>query len=234
MATDVTVVIPWRPTPDRVWAFNFAHAFWSDLGYQVCTTDTHGRFNLAKARNHGVATAETAGAKVVIVADADTICDAAAVRPAIAEAWANPTVVLPYTEYRSLQLAGTIELRNGTPPVDCQHMPVPVACSGIYVTTPATWWSIGGMDERFTVWAPEDYAFRLAHQTLLGHDEGRIPGHAYALHHEDQPGKATGPEYDQAVAHYQRYLTAHGDAPAMRELVGVGVGRQRPTPAVTR
>ena len=104
------------------------------------------------------------------------------------------------------------------PPELCSYTAVAGACSGVFVTTPATWWSIGGMDDRFTRWSPEDWAFRLAHETLIG-PLTRHEGAVFALHHQDQPGKMQGPEYDACVALYQRYVDAHGDAAAMRALV---------------
>ncbi|MGE3795098.1 MAG: hypothetical protein AB7I38_14385 [Dehalococcoidia bacterium] len=216
---DVALVIPWRPTPDRLRAFHHVVAEWQLLGYEPVAADAGGaRFNLAASRNLGVRRAEAAGARVVVVSDADTFPTALPLEDAVRAARSSNRVHLPYTEYRSLGLAGTLRLTRGAHPPEIPYQLVPGACSGVFVAAPATWWSIGGMDERFTVWAPEDYAFRLAHETLLGPLE-RHPGAVYALHHEDQPSKAQGPAYDACVALYQRYVEAHHDVDAMRALV---------------
>lgn len=233
MATRAAVVIPWRETPDRRDAFAYVWRFWRDLDLEVRVFDSdYSRpFNCAEARNRGVRWAQAGGYDVAIVCDADTFGDAAVIRHAV-DAAQGGAVVLPYTEYRTLGPLGTLALRRGRPPADCHHTALgpAIACSGIYVTTPETWFSIGGMDERFTVWAPEDWAFRLAHQTLLG-EQVRLDGHVYALHHDDPPSKAAGPEYDACVALYQRYLEANGNPAAMRELVDGGMGHAVATTA---
>lgn len=217
---DVVVVIPYRWTPDRAAAFGAVADAWYAAGYhlRVAGSDHSKSFNLAEARNRGVHTAELDLFNVVIVADADTIAEPEPVREAVEAARTSGLVHLPYTEYRTLGPIGTLQLQSGTPPQDCAHTVIPIACSGVFIATTQTWWSIGGMDERFTTWAPEDYAFRIAHQTLLGHDFVRHQGAVYAQHHNDQPDKGTGPAYDACVQHYTRYLEAP-DKTAMRELV---------------
>lgn len=219
MATDVEVVIPWRETPDRRRAFTEATRAWQRLGYQPLTVDSgHARFNLAASRNAGVTMATDLAAAVVVIADADTFPQPRPLEAAIEAARRTGTVQLPYTQYRSLGESGTRMLSQGMPPEHCPYIEVSGACSGVFVTTPQTWWSIGGMDERFTTWAPEDYAFRLAHETLIG-PLGRHQGAVFALHHQDQPDKMQGPDYEACVALYQRYIDAHGDPAAMRALV---------------
>lgn len=222
MGTDVLLVMPWRPTPDRMSAFALAEQQWaSTLGLAPLLVDTdRERFNLAAARNAGVRQAEALGAEVVIVADADTFGDAPSIVEAVKAARTSGKVHTPYREYRSFGQGGMAQLALGKAPHLCDGFTVPGACSGIFVTTPAAWWSVGGMDERFTVWAPEDWAFRLAHEAILG-DMPRHAGVAYAMHHRDQPGKAQGPEYEACVVLYQRYVAAAGDPAAMRELVGL-------------
>jgi hypothetical protein len=220
MATDgVEVVIPWRETPDRLRSFREARRAWQRLGYQPLPVDSgHSHFNLAASRNAGVAMATDLAATVVVIADADTFPQPGPLEAAIAGARTDGTVHLPYTQYRSLGLKGTHQLGQGMPPELCSYTPVAGACSGVFVTTPETWWSIGGMDERFTRWSPEDWAFRLAHETLIG-PMTRHPGDVFALHHDDQPSKMQGPEYEACVALYQRYVDAHGDPSAMAALV---------------
>lgn len=220
MDTDLVVVVPWRPTPDRLPAFRLATEQWEAQGFIVEPVDSgHARFNLAASRNAGMRLTEALEQDVAIISDADTFCDVDAVYAAIDAARSSGSVHLPYTEYRSLGMEGMGQMDYGLAPEKCIYFPIDIACSGVYVSTPETWWSIGGMDERFTVWAPEDWAFRLAHETLIG-PEVRHTGNAYALHHQDQPHKAQGPEYDACVELYQRYINAHMDIEAMQTIIG--------------
>ncbi len=220
MATDMLVVMPWRETPDRLPAFRLAVQHWEAQGFEVEPVDSgHKNFNLAASRNAGVRLIEELGQDVAIISDADTFGDVESVYEAIDAARSSGSVHLPYTHYRSLGIDGTRQLESGLPPERCIYFPVDIACSGIYVSTPETWWSIGGMDERFTVWAPEDWAFRLAHETLIG-PEVRHNGHAYAMYHFDQPSKAHGPEYAACVDLYQRYTSAHMNIEAMQLVIG--------------
>ena len=91
------------------------------------------------------------------------------------------------------------------------------ACSGVYVTTPATWWAHGGQDESFRGWGFEDAAWYLAHQTVLGEEPRRHSGRVYALHHEAAPRE--GEQYEANARLMDEYRAAAGDAEAMRQLV---------------
>lgn len=224
----VLVAIPWRSQPHRVYAYNLTVARYCGLlpDATVTTVDTgHEPFCLAGARNEGVRTAERGGYDVVVLADADTLPEREPLLAAIDAAQLSGRVHLPYTEYRSLRADGTAQLQAGTLVERCTHLVVPAACSGVLVTTPETWWSIGGQDERFRGWGMEDVAFLTAHRALLGGDFVRHDGRVYALHHESATKR--GAQYDANVALYQRYLTAAetGDPDAMWALV-IGNGRE--------
>lgn len=223
MATRPLVVIPWRATPDRLDARDLASQAWQAMGFQELLVDSgHERFNLAASRNLGVRIAEDRHGQdaPVVVADADTFGEPEPITAAIDAARHTVAVHLPYTEYRSLGRIGISLIRSDTPPSECPGLTVPGACSGIFVASPSSWWRIGGMDERFTVWSPEDWSFRLAHETLVGLMP-RHEGRAYALGHADPPGKAAGPEYDACVELYQRYVDAHHQPTSMLALVNL-------------
>jgi hypothetical protein len=138
-------------------------------------------------------------------------------RAAIAEAATSGLVHLPYTEYHWLGARGTAELLSGTPARDCDFELVRGACSGVYVTTPRTWWSHGGQDERFRGWGFEDAAWYLAHGTLLGAPPHRHPGRVFAMHHATQLRE--GPQYELNAALADRYRAVADDPAAMRQLV---------------
>lgn len=223
MATDprVLVAIPWRPQPSRIPAHTAVTAHYRALlpDAHIIDVDTgHDPFCLAGCRNKGVRIAEQTGADVVVLGDADTLPEREPLLAAIDAARTSGRVHLPYTEYRSLGGAGTAQYRAGRPLPDCSHITIPAACSGVYVTTPATWWTCGGQDERFRGWGMEDVAFLVAHRVLLGGDPVRHQGRVYAMPHQSAP--KTGPAYEANVALYHRYLdAADRGADAIRELI---------------
>src|ERR1700757_4552355 len=71
--TSVEVCIPWRPTVDRLAAFNRCTAFWRDNGFGIQFGDSDGvTFSKSQALNKAVAKTD---AEIVILADADTLPD---------------------------------------------------------------------------------------------------------------------------------------------------------------
>lgn len=218
--TRVLVALPWRPQPHREYAHDLTTQRYRELlpDALIMGIDTrHDPFCLAACRNEGVSTAETLGYDVVVLADADTLPERQPLLEAIEHARVSRFVHLPYTQYRGLGADGTKQHLAGVPLDRCSHVVIPGACSGVLVTTPATWWAAGGQDERYRGWSPEDVAFLIAHRTLLSSGFARHDGNVYALHHDSPP--KTGPVYDEAVAHYQRYLDADHKPAAMRALV---------------
>jgi hypothetical protein len=218
----VLVGIPWRPQPHRVYAHDLVTAWYAEFlpDAHVVDVDTdHEPFCLAACRNKAVRLAEAEGFDVTVLGDADTLPESRPLLAAIAATATDTRVHLPYTEYRSLRRDGTAQFLDGQPLQDCNHLTVPFATSGIYVTTPAAWWACGGQDERFQGWAPEDLAWLICHRILLGAEPARHAGRVYALHHDAPP--KTGPVYDDAVRLYHRYLDAGdtGDPDAIRALV---------------
>ena len=156
-----SVIIPWRPTPSRRSAFATVSAWYLEHlpGAAIVPIDTDDEvFNLARCRNVGIAAIADPD-EVVVISDADTFPEAAPLAAAIAAAAESGRVHLPYTEYRWLGERGTAQLLAGVPAADCDHEVVHGARSGVYVTTPRTWQSHGGQDERFRGWGFEDAAW---------------------------------------------------------------------------
>lgn len=215
-----TVVIPWRPAPSRVSAFEFVTDWYArhvpEATVRSIDTDDD-VFVLAACRNRAVASVPAD--EVVVIGDADTFPEVEALRAAVAAARTSGRVHLPYTEYHWLGREGTAQLRGGTPPEDCTYELVNGACSGVYVTTPRTWAAHGGQDERFRGWGFEDAAWYLAHETLFGVPPVRHDGRVYALHHQAEV--RAGARYDANAALMERYRAAAGDPEAMAQLVGV-------------
>ena len=215
----VTVIVPWRPAPSRIPAFDLLQRWYAaELPeFVLRTVDTSDvPFNLAACRNRGVAAAGPD--EVVVVNDADTLPEPEPLRAAVAAAARSGLVHLPYTEYRWLGASGTADLAAGRAPEDCAvEQFVQGACSGVYVTTARTWAAHGGQDERFRGWGFEDAAWRDAHETLLGGPPVRHEGRVYALHHVGEV--RAGANYEANAALRARYAGAAGDRAAMAQLV---------------
>ncbi|MES2093815.1 MAG: hypothetical protein V4531_08405 [Actinomycetota bacterium] len=216
----LTVLIPWRPQPSRLAAID-AVAGWylQNLGdVDIRTIDSDEEvFNLARCRNLGVDSIEDAG-EVVVINDADTVPELEPLLEAIAGAATSGLVHLPYTRYHWLGAPGTAQFTAGAALAKCDFELVEGACSGVYVTTPRSWWSHGGQDERFRGWGFEDAAWYVAHETLLDEVPRRHAGTVYALHHAQQARE--GDQYDANAALMKLYHEARSSRDAMRQLVG--------------
>lgn len=234
--TRVLVGIPWREQPHRVYAHDLTVRRYRDLlpDADVVDVDTdHDLFCLAACRNEIVRRAEASAYDVVVLADADTLPERGPLLEAVEQARYSRFVHLPYTEYRSLRRDGTDQALDGVPLERCAHVTIPFATSGVYVTTPASWWASGGQDEHFQGWGLEDFAWLIAHRTLLGADPTRHDGRVYALHHES--ADKHGDQYDRNVARYQQYLSAAetGDVNTIRALTAEPVTCGKSTSATT-
>jgi len=215
----LTVLVPWRPQPSRIEAFEALKAWYArhlpDAVIRTFDSDDE-IFNLSACRNIAIASIEDEN-EVVVINDADTVPELAPLLEAIADAATSSLVHLPYDRYHWLGREGTAQFLSGTEPADCAYELVIGARSGVYVTTPKTWWSHGGQDERFRGWGFEDAAWYVAHETLLGEAPRRHPGAVYALHHETQLRE--GPQYDLNAALMDRYTASAQSREAMAQLV---------------
>lgn len=194
----------WRETPDRVRSFRNAMDFWSMLGEVRLVDSGHTNFHRAASRNLAVMTAANLGHTKLVITDADTIPEAGPVK----EAWSSvddDAVHLPYSLCRVLDRSDRVVGEFG------------FTCGGVYVTTVNAWTAVGGQDEGFTAWAPEDMAFKLAHNTLLG-PMVRHEGVLLSLGHDQDPNRHTDAEDDPMVQLYRKYEHANGHPDLMRAL----------------
>jgi len=215
----LTVLVPWRPQPSRIEAFDALKAWYArHLPDAVIRTfdSSDELFNLSACRNIAIASIDDQN-EVVVINDADTVPELGPLREAIADAATSNLVHLPYDRYHWLGREGTAQFLAGTEPADCAYELVIGARSGVYVTTPATWWSHGGQDERFRGWGFEDAAWYVAHETLLGETPRRHSGAVYALHHETQLRE--GPQYDLNAGLMDRYTASSASRDEMAQLV---------------
>ena len=215
----VTVLVPWRPQPSRIEAFEALKAWYArhlpDAVIRTFDSDDE-LFNLSACRNIAISSVGDEN-EVVIINDADTVPELGPLLQAIETAAVSGRVHLPYDSYHWLGAVGTAQFLAGAEPEDCEYELVIGARSGVYVTTPKTWWSHGGQDERFRGWGFEDAAWYVAHETLLGEAPRRHPGAVYALHHETQLRE--GPQYDLNAALMDRYTASSSSREAMAQLV---------------
>lgn len=205
----VRVVIPWRPQPDRLVAYQRVTEFWAHHGFTVVESDSDKAqpFHAAQARNRG---ADRADADVLIFCDADTIPDIASVTAALRQV--RDDLVYPYDTYRLLPNEYSNKADLVTVPYIHQFHDTP---GGIFVIRSDTYWSLGGMDEMFEpCWGYEDSAFMLAAQTLIG--MRRISGRVYAFdHHADRDMTETNPN----LARYRIYQHCQGRPDEMRRFI---------------
>jgi hypothetical protein len=211
------VVIPWREQPSRVRLLDAVRTWYADHDLRTVLVDSdRPMFNVAAARNAGVAIAKT---PVVIVNDADTIPEIGPLDEAIAAAATSGMTHLPYEVggYRVVGARSTRDyLLRDRPLIDCEYSAFDFSCSGVFVTTPAAWASHFGHDALFEGWAPEDFAWRLTHEALIG----QVPRHAgkvYALHHE-AADRTYGSDDGPGALRFRRYLAAEGDVAALTAL----------------
>jgi len=215
----LSVLVPWRPQPSRIDAFEALKAWYARHVPEavIRTFDSDDElFNLSACRNIAIASIDDEN-EVVIINDADTVPELGPLLAAVEAAATSGLVHLPYDRYHWLGAAGTAQFLSGTEPEDCEFELVIGARSGVYVTTPKTWWSHGGQDERFRGWGFEDAAWYVAHETLLGEAPRRHPGAVYALHHETQLRE--GPQYDLNAQLMDRYTASAESREAMAQLV---------------
>ena len=135
----VTILIPWRPQPSRIAAFERVSEWYrSNLpGAEVRAVDsTDAVFNLSECRNVGIR-GMADDAEPVVISDADTFPEVEPLLAALAAAATSGLVHLPYDEYHWLGATGTRQLADGVAPADCDFELVRGACSGVYVTTPS-------------------------------------------------------------------------------------------------
>ncbi|GGV45738.1 galactosyltransferase-related protein [Streptomyces spectabilis] len=217
----VGVVIPWRPgTPERNAHHEYVRAHLAALLPDAIHLDVdsgHEPFSRAGSRNEGVRQAEAAGADVVVLCDADTLAEPEPVHEAIATA-ADGRLHLPYSWYRGLTRDGTRAYLAGAQAADC---PVDLehgwATGGVLIIQPASWWAMGGMDERFTGWGFEDAAARICADALLG-PTGTHEGTITHLWHPQESGLGS-PQHVANGQLCQRYVDATGKPEAIRALI---------------
>lgn len=200
----IVVGFPWRPTPDRLASFEIVRGWYIEAlpeAEQITCDSRHEPFSRACSRNAVVTEAQSMGADVVVVSDADTIPTPAGLRSAIAAA-VDGGLHYPFDRYL---YAGSDNPPGGN-------------TGGIYVCRPDVWWSFGGMDPRFDGWGGEDDQAHAAAECLIGPPTTH-EGWAVSLPHSgacrDLGSARWQPNSDLAM----RYHLARNDPRKMRALI---------------
>jgi len=219
-----TVVVPWRPTPDRtrLWEFlsqRWAAAFpdWEVL--EACCPDD-GPWRKGVAVADGIARASH---DVIVVADADVWCDGvAAAAAAVAQGQAGWAV--PHHLLRRLTASATDEvLATGAWPT--------VRTTFTYAERPYVGHPGGGMvvltrqvyrrapiDPRFAGWGQEDNAWAVALRLLAGR-EWRGTDDMWHLWHAPQPRQSRMYGSSASAALLRRYMAAKASPRTMTALI---------------
>jgi hypothetical protein len=203
-----TVCMPWRPQPDRQKAYERVIAFWAHFGYRVITADSQPDqpFHVGQARNNAVKRATT---ERVIIADADTIPDIAAVEKSLN---CDNGITYPFTTYRHIagHAVGRADLM--TAPVEKEYRR---SVGGLFVTRRDLYWQLGGMDERFEPrWGYEDNAFHIVAGTL-----SRVERQAGLVFSFDHAAERDLSENNPNRHRFELYKAAAGNPKMMRELL---------------
>lgn len=181
---NAVIIVPRRPDNgwrDRLW--DYCREQWEDEFPDIPIIEGEhldGPFNRAAAINK----AADGPWDIAVIIDSDVVINAAQVRRAIGVADDTGRMTLAYTNYKPLTEKSTkavIAHGGGNLVVD-RREENPDHVSSCVVVPRNLWDEVGGFDERFVGWGPEDSAFATACRVLGGGLE-RVDGAVYHLWH---------------------------------------------------
>lgn len=166
----------------------------------------HPRFNRAASRNQLVRTAETLGADVIVLCDADSIPEKQALHDSINQAFEDSSLHYPFNQVWELAPKATYLVKAGRTLAQLRNRCLTrygPSQGGIWVCKPSTWNAAGGQEPRLSGWGCEDRAMIAAAETLIGtavqHD-----GVLICMHHQRPPqGEQWIPEDVELLRRYE-------------------------------
>ena len=208
----IGLVIPWRPTPSRLKPLD-AVLKWYQTNLpdiEIFYSDRPGqKWNAAASRNDGVKRAQEAHCDVVIINDADTLPEIQPLLEAVEQCKIDGFVHNPYTKCKYLDIEMSELFYAGKDIKLLKHTLFTPATGGVWVFTPEAWWSVGGMDEKFQQWGPEDAAFDVAHRIIKGVPLVSHEGYIYCLGHVHQiHDEGFNPSHHSNILLWNLYLAA--------------------------
>jgi hypothetical protein len=215
----VSVLVPWRPSPDRrrVWAF--LQSRWAQRypDWQVVVGETtDGPWCKATAVSDALSRAD---GDVLVVADADVWTDGAG--EAVRHVQSGAAWAVPHWRVCRLDKPSTEAVLAGAP-LGIGHgydrKPYMGRRGGGMVVLSRTLYDAVPLDARYLGWGREDDSWALALRALAG-KEWRGLEDLWHLHHrpQKQPGNGRGSADSEAL--YRRYVAAKTDPDAMRSLL---------------
>lgn len=211
----ISVLIPFRSNdPQRIRLWNWLRPQWEALDVELCSTvdsdDPTATFSFARGANRCRAMAT---GNVLLVHGADQLPPDESTWARIRSTMAWAPFMWVYAQNMDLGPWVTRLILQGCHPDLLPPGPVFNYGEAIYAVRADVWDEVGGLDERFVGWGPEDAAFRLLLSHLYPDGVTQGEGIMRALWHEWAPRDLTKKNYD---IYEQEYLPAAA-AGRMRE-----------------
>lgn len=216
----LSVVVPYRPTDAYrrqawEWCQQRIRAFLPDAEIVVGTVD-HGPFHKTAAVNDAVARST---GQILLILDADIAVPRSWLSPAYQWAKAGGWALTEQVHYLTLRdtrmlLASATDV-DLAPPAHTEFSGG-TSWGGAVMLPRDAFEAVGGMDERFQSWGPEDIAFGLALDACWAKHR-RLPGEIHHLWHPPGPREW----HEDSHELFARYLAAVGDREAMQSVVPV-------------
>lgn len=224
----VSVIVPFRGDDGRrsqVW--EWISQRWAAVfpDWELCVADSfEDEFNRSEARN--LAFAESDG-DVLVIADADSFVTTHTLLTAVEAVEANPDYwFVAHSQYLMLNEDTTDHLLTQPESIQLPDMgweglvrPPFRSDAGMLVMSRDAFVAAGGYDQRFKKWGLEDWAFKLAVDTMVSPAQ-RVNGSLLHFYHGPPKGDdfgASPPKENQEL--YNRYRSAKADPEAMLEII---------------
>lgn len=175
-------------------------------------------FNKSAAINNAVDKLSPRGGGILVVNDADSIVPLEQVDEMIRVAHRTGGLAVGYTDYLRLTQAATFNVLEkhhrsvepDWPSLDLEWAQANAPSIGCMAITLEAFQEVGGFDERFEGWGPEDIDF--AQRCLATVGVERIPGPLYHLWHDerrpdDSPVSASAQQVARNLEHFRRKHT---------------------------
>lgn len=144
-------------------------------------------FSRAATRNLIVQHSLDVGADIVVINDADSICEPSVLQEAIVSAHHDNRLHIPFNKVNVCG-SGKLGHRKRHPTTLRPAFSYGPSCGGVYVIRPSRWELAGGQDERIKGWGFEDECWIVAVNNTIGgydHHEGSLYTFQHPREHID-------------------------------------------------